>query len=91
MDNKTNSKTFEIKKITDDAVIYQRVFSSNSKKNKRSQDRLASSPTATLHTISLDEYEHLKAIEVELLDELKFRKPQQNKIKKAFLSFFELE
>lgn len=90
MDNQTVNQDFEIKKITADSVIYQRVINSKSKKVKKFQEILASLPTATLHTITLDEYEHLKAIELELLGELEFKKPNENKLKKAFLSFFEI-
>ncbi len=91
MDNKTANQNFEIKKVTDDSVIYQRVINPNSKKVKKLQEILANLPTATLHTITLEEYEHLKSIEVELLDELEFKTPYENKFKKAFLSFFEIE
>ena len=90
MENKTINQNFEIKEITDDSIIYQRVLNPNSKNSKNFKKILANLPTATLHTITLDEYEHLKAIEIKLLDEIKFKKPNENKFKKAFFSFFEL-
>ena len=88
MGSKTTNQNFEIKKVTDESVIYQRVLNSQSKKNKNII--ISSLPTATLHTISIEEYEHLKNIEEKLLNEIELKKPTENIIKKAFLSFFEL-
>lgn len=90
MESKAIKQNFEVKKVTDESVVYQRVVNSNSKKAKKLQEILSSLPTATLHTITIKEYEHLKEIEVKLLDELEFKQPSENILKKAFRVFFEI-
>lgn len=93
MDKKAVKQNFEIKKVTEESVVYQRVgknYSKKTKNSKKTRKNITSLPTATLHTISIEEYEHLKCIEVELMNEIELKKPNQNFFKRAFISFFEL-
>ena len=95
MATKQNKESFEIKEITAETVVYQRVLDKKGKtikKIKQIKKVEASLPTATIHTISLDEFEKLKNIEAKLIKELKPKVEVSinSKIKDVFISFLEV-
>ena len=91
MSNKTVKESFEIKKVTEESIVYQRVMDSKGRKPKKVQEILSNLPTTTLHTFTLEDYERLKEIETKLLDEIDFKnKPNISILQRVLSSFFEL-
>lgn len=81
---------FEIKEQTEESVVYQRVINPKGRKPKEVEKIVNDLPTATIHTISMEEYEKLKNIEARLVNEFQNKERMTINFKRAFFSFFEL-
>ncbi|TSE10323.1 hypothetical protein [Aquimarina algiphila] len=81
---------FEIKEKTDESVVYQRIINPKGRKPKEVEKIVNNLPTATMHTFSEEEYDHLKSIEAKLEDEFETKSKSSSFIARAFFTFLEI-
>ena len=79
---------FEIKEQTEESVVYQRVINPKGRKPKEVERIVSDLPTATIHTITMEEYEKLKSIEARLVNEFENKSSTNINFKRAFFSLF---
>lgn len=88
---KINEKPlFEVKQLDDDKIVYKRVIKNVGQSKKETNRKVNRLPTATVYSLSEDEFNRLKNIEAKLLKTDAFKSKQRKSLKEIIFRFLEV-